>query len=317
MRGYWISQTAKFNKHWQSGGQGGGGGKIWPEGKSFQATEGIIAPFYGLFVNGVFTPEIDLSRLTFTSTAYNTDIAEVQNIEVKPYIPRVSDHYYLWEEEYDGQQRELSWYTHSQYGCKVWEQHYGGAAELFTIPAGVNLATYTMKLLKPTYKLYILRKPYAASGYNLSQLFDEVSGQSRVTSSGIFTDERPYGPTGIYGELGNENSDSYYVEGEWKSDYALNINSYGIQYDKAASGGLPRKAIDQTYYSGRQQVTDIYSGLWSSYLLPSSTHNMPGGEYGLGNTYFARNNIGYDYSYMYAAWYILQRLDTIDGTIVG
>lgn len=327
MRGYWVSQTAKFNKHWQSGGQGESPGRPWPSGNSFYSTEALIAPFYGLFLNGVFTPWIDVTKLSFQPTGYDVDICELQNVEVKPYIPRVSDGFYMWD-DVDGQQRELHWYAHETEGCRVQiPRSYGGNETLFMIPPGTDMHTYQMKLLKPTYRVFILRRSFEGYGaYDLSELFSTVTGQARVKATGVFENRGPYSGSGLYGLWANENSgyDQWmsllkrsFSLGTWGSNWA------GMTENDVMTGGTPNmRAFSQSYFSGKQQISDFYTNYWDSYVVPRPSTgpgdaNMPGFEYGYGNTYFSRPVMGNNINNVYQAWFVLQKLEVIDSTIVG
>lgn len=99
MRGHWLSQTRKLNRHYQSGG--GNGETLWNPlaGCLCKVTKGGVdyypAPSYCVLHNGLMLQEIFYNRVYQASGVSGIDISEEEVLEYVPYMPKRSDQYYI------------------------------------------------------------------------------------------------------------------------------------------------------------------------------------------------------------------------------
>ena len=326
MRGHWQSQTRKLNRHYQSGGAGG---KKWDGDGILRPVDCLLAPYYGVFTNGTFLGRTDVRNLSWTLSAdANIDFAKIP-VEVKPYIPRITDGYYDWDSS-QGQQQPLKWITNNN-GCVIrfWDADGQNYTDIATIPGNTDLSTEQFDLIQPEYDYYIFRGLFSVLGYsyNAKTAYDALT-DGKITYNFKATKQTSQVPSvtnylGLYGYFGNEN-DQYY-----NNTTALMTQMY-IDFDKGfgrayfgtetkvVTGGTPPLSpFTQTSWSGEQRPSIWHTGSINSQFIPYNVHNLPGFIYP--NNFklpFYRTNDPNDI-YTYAQVFILKGLKKIRGTIVG
>lgn len=302
---------------------GTGDTHTWKDGNLFP-TNALQAPFYGVFINGTFAPWIDISQLVFSPSVDSTvDLCKIE-CEVKPYIPRIADGWYPWNEETQGTQKELTWIT-GENGCRIlYGNTIGTAPEDYpgfdTIPAGTDLSTYELPLIVPTYDFYIARRSYADGAYyDMSSVYNELT-DGKVKYSFKSTKTEAVGHNGFVGSFGNENIDLYYNHDKlWEhtmsSSSGFGIEYYGTQNKFAVQGVIEKKPSSETGWSGEQTVTGMYCNRLTEYMQPVYKI-LPGFVYS-SETSFNRPNMGDYTDYCYAPVWVLKSLEVKKGPITG
>lgn len=318
MRGHWVtSGLRKLNKHYQSSGNIAE--KTWDGSKDLSPADCIVAPSYVLMRSGQMINAIPYASLVFSpSPVAGIDMCKI-DCTVEPYIPKISDNYFTWNEETQGVQKEVTWLAGKD--CKIYyrEKKTGIPIEnpLFNqIPEGTDFASLSLPLIVPEYDVYVLRRS-TPGGVDTKELFTQLGGGKckydfKTYKEVIMEDYRS-----MVGTFGNETPDIYYNT----ETLPKNLNSIENRYDGTwdnvfITGAIGRTPSTETGWSGRQTVTGINSGcvsrFWNS-SLPGCAHG-DGSIYGM--TYFNRlSNIASKYAF--AMMYILKRLRKEERTITG
>lgn len=321
MRGHWESQTRKLNRHYQSSGVGS---KVWTSGQLFP-TNALQAPFYGVFIGGAFAPSIDVSQLTFSPSVDSTVYLCKIDCVVKPYIPRIADGWYPWDEEDQGIQRELTWFA-GENGCEILYGNSLGIPGSYPgfdiIPAGTDLSTYELPLIHPTYEFYIARRKYSDGAYyNMKEVYDDLTnGRAKYSFKATKNDSK--GSNGFLGTFGNENIDVYYNrEKHWNNlmcasaTRQFGVEYFGTQNKFAVQGVIEKNPSTETSWSGKQTVTAMYCNALSEYMQPNY-QVLPGFIY-QSNTIFTRPNMGDYTDYCYTPVWVLKDLEVRKGAVTG
>lgn len=329
MRGHWISETRKLNRHWQSGG--GSGLKYWDGTGILNPIDCYLAPFYGVFQNGAFLGRTDVSSLTFSATTDNyIEIAEVEDIEVKPYIPRITDNYYDWNSTTQGTQSPLQWIAHED-GCVVryWEASGNVYHDLQTIPADTDFSATQFSLIKPSYKFYVLRGNHNNIGYsyNVSTVITPLL-PSRIAYNFQATIDTSATQVsymhGLYGLFGQEDQGSTYQYNTTAlmtpTMLLYSPNKWGLSYygtaTKFITGGTPPTSpTSQVSWSGVQYPSIWHIGPICGQWRPNNDSDLNGFT-NIGSVSFQSQREGGG-DYVYAQIMILQGLEKITGTITG
>ena len=324
MRGHWVSQTRKLNRHYQSGG-----GKKWDGNGILRPVDCIFAPYYGVFTNGVFLGKTDVRNLSWTMSAdANIDFAKIP-VKVKPYIPRITDGYYDWDAS-QGQQQPLQWITHEN-GCVIrfWDADVRAYTDIATIPANTDLSTAQFDLIQPEYDYYIFRGLFSVLGYsyNAKTAYDALTdGKITYNFKAIKTASlvsSPHNFLGLYGYFGNENvpyyNDTSALMTPMYMDYSKGFGRpyFGTETKVVTGGGPTLSPNTETSWSGEQRPSIWHTGCINSQYMSYSPYNLPGFIYpDKFKSSFYRTNDPND-TYTYAQVFILKGLKKIRGTIYG
>lgn len=318
MRGHWVTTgLRKLNRHYQSSGKTAE--KTWDGSKDLSPADCIVAPSYALMKNGKMVNAIPYSSLAFSpSPVAGIDMCKI-DCTVEPYIPKISDSYFAWNEEMQGVQKEVTWFAGSD--CKVYFRDKMSMIieenPLFnTIPEGTDFSTLKLPLIVPEYDVYVLRRTNAG-GVNTKELFEALGGGKCKYNFKTYSKKEMDVYRSIVGTFGNETSDIYYNTETLPRDLNNIENRYDGTWDNVfITGAINRTPSTETGWSGRQTVTGINSGcvsrFWNS-SFPGCVHG-DGAIYGV--TYFNRlSNIAPEYAF--AMMYILKRLRKEERTITG
>lgn len=304
---------------------GTGNTHTWKDGSLFPTTA-LQAPFYGVFINGIFAPLIDISTLTFSPSVDSTvDLSKI-DCEVKPYIPRITDNWYPWKQETQGVQKELSWIA-GEDGCRIlYGNTIGTTPEDYpgfdVIPAGTDLSTYELPLIVPTYDFYIARRRYAdGSYYDMKNVYDDLTDGKAKYSFKAKTNQAK-GNNGFVGSFGNENINAYYNRDEIWNDFMcastsrqFGVEYYGTQNKFSVQGTIAKSPSSETSWSGKQTVTGMYCNALSQYMQPDY-RILPGFVYS-SKTIFTRPGMGDFTDYCYTPIWVLKSLEVKKGPVTG
>jgi hypothetical protein len=318
MRGHWVtSGLRKLNKHYQSSGNMAE--KTWDGSKDLSPADCIVAPSYVLMRNGQMINAIPYASLAFTpSPMPGIDMCKI-DCTVEPYIPKIADKYFSWNEETQGAQKEVTWFAGEN--CKVYfREKLSMIIEenpLFnTIPEGTDFSSLSLPLIVPEYDVYVLRRS-ESGGVDTKELFTQLGGGKCKYNFKTYSNKEMDEYRSLVGSFGNENIDLYYNT----ETLPENLNNIENRYDGTwnnvfITGAIGRSPSSEGSWSGRQTITGINSGCVSRYWnskLPGCAHG-DGSVYG--TTYFNRlANIGSEYAF--AMMYILKRLRKEERTITG
>lgn len=319
-------------------GGGGGGKHSWSEGTFYPSSSiQLVAPSYGVFINGVFTKYIDVSELTFEPVTLSgfTDfrICQIPGVEVRPYMPKLSDNYFDWNPDF-GTQQELSWITDPDNGCIIeTRDRYMNIEVVGYLPPNIDLSRINLGLVNCTYDLYIVERDYAGIiGYNLKNLYEhyatgEVETEARDNDETKITRQ----PLGIYGLIGDANSGggarltSCLAEdmcsGYDSHPFGITLN--GTENKFLIGGCLATSPGSEDSFSGQQKISHIYTNAIDG--TDPTLHNigLPGFRYGESpsiparSSTFSRPNQGDYINKIYTTMWIMRELRVEPGTIVG
>lgn len=297
----------------------------WRDGSLFPTTA-LQAPFYGVFINGAFAPFIDISTLTFSPSVDSTvDLCKIE-CEVKPYIPRISDKWYDWDTELQGEQKEVRWIA-GENGCKIFYDNTIGSPPIEypgfdIIPAGTDLSTYELPLIVPTYDFYIARRRYSDGAYyDMKNVYDDLTdGKAKYSFKANKTEG--IGNNGFVGSFGNENNNMYYNHDEiWDDSMCASgfrefgAEYYGTQNKFSVQGTIDKNPSSETSWSGKQTVTGMYCNSFSEYMQPGKMV-LPGFVYKY-KTFFTRPKMGDYIDYCYTPVWVLKSLEVKKGPVTG
>lgn len=354
MKGHWLSQTRKLNRHYQDGEleeeekeeKKDPDKKTWDGEKPLIPVTALVAPFYGVFINGAFSPYIDVEKYSYTqSNVHDIQYAKV-DVDVRPYIPRVSqnynENYYDWNEEVihgqhmeQGKQTPLKWFTHKD-GCiiKKWSENGVFSEDIGSIPGGVDLSVQQFDLIKPKYDLYLLRirkKEGMQTYYNIKDLCDKWSSDSIPYDFEVedtsHHDKKfnwvAFSKRGLYGYFGEEPKGDLYMRSTMASRYSFQnpiIQYHKTKYKFLAGGTPPTSPSTETSWAGKQEVSSWDTGDVSASCYTQSG-DLPGFKYRkYDTTEFIEIHMGIEHKvseYLYSKIFILKGLTHMKGTIVG
>ena len=315
MRGHWLSQTRKLNRHYQSTGIG----KMWNGSKDLFPADCIVAPSYALMKNCQMINAIPYVSLVFEPSPMDgIDMCKI-DCTVEPYIPKIADNYFGWNTEMQGIQKEVTWFAGND--CKI---YYHEALSLLpienplfdTIPEGTDFSSLQLPLIVPEYDVYVLRRS-TYGGVDTKDLFTQLGGGKCKYDFKTYTDKEMDSYRSLVGTLGNENSDIYYNTETVPVSLNDIENRYDGTWDNAfITGAIGRSPSSEGSWSGRQTLTGINSGCVSRYW----NEKFPGCQHGdgiaYGMTYFNRlSNIAPEYAF--AMMYVLKSLKKEERTITG
>lgn len=315
------------NGHWQTY-QAAPAIKTWDGDGGLRPLDCFFAPYYGIFVNGQFEKYTDVSNLTWQPTADpNLEYAKIQ-VDVRPYIPRITDQYYDWDAS-QGQQTPLQWIA-GQNGCVIrrWDPDGMFYTDVETIPAGTDFSTAQFDLIKPTFDYYIFRGLFSNIGYSYNTatalapftdgkitydfLAQKISGAQGVNSM--------HGLHGLFGEEPKGSAYQYTTSALMKQMFLDDSKKFGNPVSgtgtKAITGGAPPTSpTTQVSWSGVQYPAIWHTGCVNSDFIPMNVSNLPGFK-NAGSTLFFRTDNGTS-QYAYAQAFVLKKLEKVRGTIVG
>lgn len=315
------------NGHWQSY-DAAPVERTWDGVGGLRPLDCFLAPYYGVFMNGRFEKYTEVGNLTWQQSADpNIDYAKI-TVEVRPYIPRITDNYYDWDAS-QGQQTPLQWIA-GQNGCVIrrWDPDGIFYTDVETLLPGIDFSTEQFDLIQPTFDYYILRGLFSTVGYSyntaqaLSGLTDgkitynfaaqKISGVNGVASV--------QGLHGLFGEEPKGGAYQYVTSAPMTQmfmDYSKNFGTLqlGTGSKTITGGGPPTSPTTQVSWSGVQYPAIWHTGCINSDFIPYNVHNLPGFR-NAGVTPFFRANNGTT-TYAYAQAFILKKLEKVRGTIVG
>ena len=156
--------------------------KTWDGSKDLFPADCIVAPSYALMNNGQMIDAIPYSSLVFEpSPMEGIDMCKI-DCTVEPYIPKIADNYFGWNEEMQGVQKEVTWFAGEN--CKVYYKealsHLPIENPLFnTIPEGTDFSLLKLPLIVPEYDVYVLRRS-TCGGVNTKELFTQLGDRKSV-----------------------------------------------------------------------------------------------------------------------------------------
>ena len=330
--GCWILTSEGMmwaNGHWQSSGNGSGE-RTW-DGEGSLVPQGYyFSPFYAAFSNGQPLLKTDVTKLSFSASIDpNIEIAKI-DVDVRPYIPRITDGYYEWDESVQGQQLPLQWIADDN-GCVIRFWDYNGLTytDVATIPGSTDFSEQTFDLIKPDYDFYVVRglKTNVGYSYNLEAVYNDISTgkikydiSAKMNPAGVSNLSGYY--HGMYGDFGDYGAGATILTGAPMSSFVLGYNNGFITYPvadrtKFITGGTPRRSPDsQRSWSGTQRPSIWHTGAVNSRSIPNGPYLLPGFKYPTGATMEMVEPVeGGDYRY--AALWVLKKLTKMTGTIVG
>lgn len=345
MRGHWESQTRKLNRHYQSASND----KTWNRIGLLIPLDCVYAPFYGVFRtdNGMPLFKTDITGLSFSqSVDPKIEIAKI-DVDVRPYIPRISDDYYYWDSEW-GSQQPLQ-FVAGENGCKIRFYDYFDEnlqhftyKDIMTIPAGTDFGQCKFDLIKPEYDFYVVRglKTDVGGQYDLGTVYESISTGTvkydiKVRQRNVFTGgygSTTYGFGFDLGLFGDSVRGDVYYNNSGLHMFPFIMESYSFDYfdyTKFFTGGTPPLCYNYGYptpadgygLSGLQCPEIWHTGPITSDASDYFRYRMPGFIYehsggASGTTYMTPIPMAPD-NYMYATLWVLKRLTKINSTIMG
>ena len=349
MKGHWLSQTRKLNRHYQDG-EWEEEEKKDPDKKTWDGKEpldlhgALVAPFYGVFMNGKFVNYIDVRELSYQQSK-NPEIEYAKlNVDVRPYIPRVADKYYDWNEEVifgqhmeQGKQTELQWFAHEKgMEITVSDDRDYFFAKIGDLPSGTDLSKKMFTLVKPDYDLYILRAKYNkpkdifdihANSYDIEEIYNDFALKEvpidipKNEDIVKLTYDRTDGALrGFYGYFGEEPHGDLYMRDT--SAYPSFFQKIKYKYrDKKyviTVGQLPETSPStETSWAGKQYVREWTIGRVSQDCFPGRP-DLPGNIYNFPSGFkLTFESIPQEKEHTYFVMFILKKISTIKGALTG
>lgn len=272
MRGYWISQTAKMNKHWQSGNKGSGETTWNPSnGCLYKVTKGGVdyypAPSYCVLSNGAMSQEVFYNRQYSASGVAGIEISEEQVLEYVPYFPKSSDNYFIGTNL-----NTVSWEAKTDFDVV----QYDSQETIVSFLTGENLASKNANLLKLTYAGYVLKKSGTAtitqSEYALIEqaLFAQI-GNAKIDGRGHFTGSASQAvyPENMKGDFSAYPWTSQSIG--FTTDFVNNRGFYsystGTQSFKYPAFTIQPQYYNGYYFSGVQKVETLVAPSIAPYII--------------------------------------------------
>lgn len=320
-------------------GGGSEGKHSWVEGSFYpSATIQIVAPSYGVFINGGFTKYIDVSELTFEPVTVQgfTDfrICHIPGVEVRPYIPTLADNYFDWNPDF-GTQQEFTWITDPDNGCIIeTRDEYLNVEVVGYLPPGIDLSTINLGLVVCTYDLYIVERDYAGTtAYNLKGLYEHyATGEVETEAKGNDDTKITEQSLGIYGLIGNANEGggarltsclANQMCSTGSDPHPFGVAAKGTQNKFLIGGCLATSPGTEDSFSGQQKISHIYTNAIGGTDPVLRKVGLPGFRYGENtlapaySTAFSRPKMGDYIDKIYATMWVMTELSVEPGTIVG
>lgn len=266
MRGHWLSQTRKLNKHYQSGGTGL---TTWDpaQGCLCKVNKGGVtyypAPSYCVLHNGSMLQEIFYNRQYAASPVQGIDISEEQVLEYIPYFPKDSDSYYI------GGGSNISWVADG--ALNVMQNDCNEVIVAYS--DGENLNSKNANLLKLTYAGYVLKKPgltdfTRAEWQAVKQALYSQIGNAKIDGRGTFTQSAmpgffPAHMTGIFTATGQTGINFTY---NLVSNIGFYAYSQNIQAFKYPAMTMQPQYQTTEIWTGQQKVSGLISPAITPYI---------------------------------------------------
>ena len=318
MRGHWLSQTRKLNRHYQSAGTGV---RVWDGSKDLCPADCFVAPSYALMNNGQMINAIPYSSLVFEPSPMDgIDMCKI-DCTVEPYIPKIADNYFPWNEEKQGVQKEVTWFADKDFkiyypeGSKLkFIEH--PLLNTIPIPEGTDFSSLKLPLIVPEYDVYVLRRS-TEGGVKTKELFDQLGGGKCTYNFKVYNGKDMSAFRLLFGKFGNETSDVY-LDASTGPTHLNDISNRYVGWDNVCiTGAIYRNPWTTACWSGRQTLTGIITGCISRFW----NENFPGCAHGddavYGITYFYRLGGKHYAEYAFAMMYILKSLKKEERTITG
>lgn len=317
MRGHWLSQTRKLNRHYQSGGTGE---TLWDPlaGCLCKVTKGGIAyypaPSYCVVENGSMLLNIFYDRQYTASDVPGIDISDEQNLEYIPYFPKDNDSYYI------GGGSNISWVADG--ALNVIQNDCNEVIVAFN--NGENLNSKNANLLKLIYAGYIVKKPgltdfTRAEWQAIKQSLYNNLGKARIDGRGTFTQSAMPGffPAHMSGDFSA-------VQMTPPEDINFTYNLVGNTGFYAYSQNIQAFKYPAMTMQPQYQTTAIWTGQQkvSGLISPAITPYISGGATGMhGFAYDAAGSLTSIYdaaeNARFAPVQILRRVEVITCPITG
>ena len=320
MRGHWLSQTRKLNKHYQSGGSGGE--TIWnPEqGCLCKVNKGGVtyypAPSYCVVENGSMLLNIFYDRQYTASDVPGIDISDEQTLEYIPYFPKDNDSYYI------GGGSNISWVADG--ALNVIQNDCNEVIVAFN--NGENLNSKNANLLKLIYAGYIVKKPgltnFTQAEYQaIKQSLYNQLGKARIDGRGTFTHNAmpgffPAHMTGDFSAVGGPLPDEINFTYNLVGNIGFYAYSQNIQAFKYPAMTMDPQYFSYAIWTGQQKVSGLISPAITPYI------SSGGGATGMhGFAYDAAGSLTSLYdaaeNARFAPVQILRRVEVITCPITG
>lgn len=268
MRGHWLSQTRKLNKHYQSGGTGE---TLWDPlaGCLCKVTKGGIAyypaPSYCILNNGTMLQEIFYNRQYSASGVSGIEISEEQVLEYVPYFPKSSDSYFIGTNL-----NTVTWEAKSAFDVEQPDLQ----ESVVSFAQGDDLSSKNANLLKLTYAGYVLKKSgtsaITSSEFDaVCQMLAQSHGRARIDGRGTFsgTPRQEFYPEWMAGDLSATGTGTGINQ---MLDFVSNIGfqSYSttLQAFKYPAMTMYPQYQSTRYWSGVQKVDELFSPSISPYI---------------------------------------------------
>lgn len=269
MRGHWLSQTRKLNRHYQSGGTGE---TTWNPlaGCLYKMTKGGVtyypAPSYCVLHNGRMLQEIFYNRQYSASAISGVEISEEQVLEYVPYFPKSSDSYYI------GTNLDpVTWKAYD--ALDVIEND--SQEVIVSYSAGEDLSSKNANLIKLTYAGYVLKKSgvsrfTSAEWLAVCQMLEQLHGNAKIDGRGFFTGYPAPGfyPQSMEGDFSWDTLPPTGINFMWdfvgNSGYVSSSqNIYAFKYPALA---VYPQYVSTGYWSGEQKVRSLVSASITPYI---------------------------------------------------
>ena len=319
MRGHWLSETRKLNRHYQSGGDGE---TTWnpAQGCLCKVNKGGVtyypAPSYCVLHNGAMLQEIFYNRQYVASPVQGIEISEEQALEYIPYFPKDSDNYYI------GGGTNISWVADGnldviQNDCNE---------VIVSYSDGEDLSSKNANLLKLIYAGYVLKKPgltdfTRAEWQAIKQALYAQMGNAKIDGRGTFTQSAMPGffPAHMSGDFsavsGTPPRDINFTY-NLVSNIGFYAYSQNIQAFKYPAMTMQPQYQSTAIWTGRQKVSGLISPAITPYI------SLDGGATGMhGFAYDAQGTLTsvYDASEnaRFAPIQILKKVEGITCPVTG
>lgn len=333
MKGHWLSQTRKLNRHYQSGEivDKSGKSKLSPEeGCIYKVvkndTKYYPAPSYCVLKDGKMLQEISYDRNYSASGVEGIEISEEQVLEYVPYIPKDSDDYYV-KPIID--KKPVIWKAE-----KAFDVIEGDAKEkIVSFLAGEDLSSKNANLIKLTYGGYVIKKKginYITGDefFKVCEKLAEKLGGADIDGEAFYTGYDTVGYGGSwYGKLswGKKDGQGFHV----MEDFTGNIGFFSHDTDKHVfkypAMTIQPQYLDNEYWNGEQKISEIVSSSITPYIVYDS--GAPVGMHGSSikplPAYIHKHNFSvsdlYDFKFnaRFSPFQILKKVEVITCPITG
>ena len=267
MRGHWLSQTRKLNKHYQSGGNGE---TLWNplDGCLCKVTKGGIAyypaPSYCVLHNGAMLQEIFYNRQYSASGVSGIDISEEQVLEYVPYFPKSSDAYFIGTGL-----NPVSWEAKSAFDVEQPDLQ----ESIVSFAQGDDLSSKNANLLKLTYAGFVLKKSGSSSITRaefeaVCQALEQSIGRARIDGRGTFsgTPAQAFYSEWMSGDFSATSSQGINQMLDFVGNIGFQSYSTTLQAFKYPAMTMRPQYQTTMYWSGVQKVDGLVAPSISPYI---------------------------------------------------